>query len=181
LTHFFVHQRGQSGAGLLDEPKPGRVFRVAMTEYLNWADLKTIIISLITGVIGGLIVLGIARYWSNRSIRSLNRRIQETEAEKLLIENLAKSEKAVLIYGFQTLFVTLGIMSLVIGAHLLVLLEVLGDLRLALWVLLIVLWGLPALVFIYSAFTIKKVRDYPGSLELFENRIAKLKSKLPGK
>ena len=71
-----------------------------MTDYLNWADdLKTVIIGLITGIIGFFICVGIQRYWSNRSIKSMRRRIEQSEAYKANVNNLAKSDRALLIYG----------------------------------------------------------------------------------
>jgi hypothetical protein len=58
-----------------------------MTDYyLDWADLK----SLIVGIIGSFIVLVIAHYWSKHSIKSMKRRIEKEEAYKANVNNLAK-------------------------------------------------------------------------------------------
>src|SRR5690242_1132638 len=81
---------------------------------LDLNDLKTVILSLTTGITGGLIVLGIARYWSNRSIKNMKRRIEATEAQKTQINNLAKSDRALLLYGFGNLFVLLVFLSVAI-------------------------------------------------------------------
>ena len=80
---------------ILTNKKQTEYFRVTMTDYLNWADLK----SLFIGIIGGFSVLGIARFWSNYSIKSMKRRIEQNEAYKENVNNLAKSDRALLITG----------------------------------------------------------------------------------
>ncbi len=46
--------------------------------------------ALIIGVVGYFLSLAIHRYWSNWSVKSLNRRIQQAEAQKLLVEGSCK-------------------------------------------------------------------------------------------
>jgi hypothetical protein len=72
-----------------------------MTSYFGFNDLKTFIFGIISGVITFFICLAIQRYWSNRSIKSLKRRIEEKEAYKARLDNLARSDRALLITAFQ--------------------------------------------------------------------------------
>jgi hypothetical protein len=60
-----------------------------MTNYLDWADLKSVII----GILVFFICLGIERYWANRRVKSIRRRIEQTEAYKANINNLARSDE----------------------------------------------------------------------------------------
>ena len=75
-----------------------------MTDYFDYGDLKATIIGLITGIAGFFICLGIQRYWSNHTIQSIRRRIEESETEKVKLDNLAKSDRALIIHGFQGVF-----------------------------------------------------------------------------
>jgi hypothetical protein len=147
-----------------------------MTDYLSWTDLKTIIISLITGIIGGLIVLAIARYWSNHSIRSMRRRIEQTEAYKANVNNLAKSDRALLIYGFQGLFAILGLMNFLFVIQVIV--SVIRAGRLDDWEIAQLLWIFPGLAAIGVAMVLHDVREYPESIKNIEKKITKLKNKL---
>ena len=78
-----------------------------MSDYINFNDVKAVIINLVCGVA----VIVAYRYWSNRTITSLNRRIQQIEQQKKLVENLATSERAVLLFGFQAVFGLLAVMA----------------------------------------------------------------------
>jgi sterol desaturase/sphingolipid hydroxylase (fatty acid hydroxylase superfamily) len=151
-----------------------------MTDYVSWADLKTVIIGLSTGVVAFFICVAIQRYWSNRSIKSLRRRIQQAEGQKLLVEDLAKSERAVLLFGFQTVFGLFFAMAIISAASQLVLVSIVGGRDLDV-IIVTLLWGLPAIISFYAAHLIKKVHDYPASLEIFEKKITKLKNKLLGR
>lgn len=71
-----------------------------MIDYLNFNDLKAAIISILVF----FICLGIQRYWSNHIIKSVKRRIEQSEAYKANVNNLAMSDRALLIYGFQSIF-----------------------------------------------------------------------------
>ena len=150
-----------------------------MKDYLDWTDLKAALISILVF----FICLGIQRYWSNHTIKSLNRRIQHAEAQKLLVQNLAKSERAVFLFGFQTVFGLFFAMALTSAASQIVLLSfVVAGWDLDRWSLVLALiWDLPAIISFYAAHLIKKVDNYPGSLEIFEKRITKLKNKLLGR
>ena len=149
-----------------------------MTDYLDFKDLKATII----GIIVFFICLGIQRYWSNHTVKSLNRRIRHTEEHKLLVEDLAKSERAVLLFGFQTVFALFFAMALISAASQIVLLSfVVAGWDLDRWSLVLALmWGLLAIVSFYAAQLIKKVHDYPESLEIFEKKIERFRNKLRG-
>jgi len=148
--------------------------------YLGWADLKTIVISLLTGIIGGLIVLGINRYWSNRSIKSLNRRIRQAEAQKILVEDLAKSERAVLLIGFQYLFALMAFVCVSFVVQVLILSLRASGLDL-LDLAAILFWIIPTIISIYIASLMKNVSEHPKSLKIFETKIEKLRSNLRGR
>lgn len=151
-----------------------------MTDYLNWADLKTIIISLITGIIGGLIVLGIARYWSNHSIKSMKRRIEQNEAYKANVNNLAKSDRALLIYGLQGLFTVLGLMALIFFMQVAFAIVRAGRLD-ELDLVLMFLCLLAGIACVGVIVVFRDVSKYPESIDNIEKRITKLKNKLLGR
>jgi hypothetical protein len=133
-----------------------------MTEFLNFADLKTAIIGLITGIVGFFICLGLQRYWSNRSIRSMRRRIEQNEAYKAEVSSLAKSDRALLIYGFLGLFALLGLMSLVFLIQIIfavIRAGILDDLNM----MLIFLWFAAVAVCIGGNMVLRDVSQYPES------------------
>ena len=47
-------------------------------------------------------------------------------------------------------------------------------------IMIIIAWAIPLLASVYSGLVIKRVHDYPNSLETFDKRITKLKNKLLG-
>ena len=150
-----------------------------MTEYLNFADLKATIIGLITGIVGFFICLAIQRYWSNRRIKSMRRRIEQNEAYKAEVSSLAKSDRALLIYGFEGLFALLGLMSLVFLIQIIFAVRragMLDDLNMV----LIFLWFASGAVCIGGIMVLRDVNQYPESLERIEKKITKLKNKLLG-
>ena len=145
-----------------------------MTDYISWADLKTVIIRLITGIIGGLLVLGIQRYWSNRTIQSVKRRIEYAEAQKAQLESLAKSERAVILFGLGALFGVLGLMNFISAAQSLTFKDSPMDIVRAM------LWGIPGLLCFAFVYLLQQVEKYPDSIKRIEKRLEKLRSKLPG-
>ena len=152
-----------------------------MADYLNWDDLKTVIIGLITGVIGGLIVLGIARYWSNRSIKSMKRRIEQSEAYKANVNNLAKSDRALLIYGLQGLFAVLCLMACIFFMQVAFAIGRAGRLVDELDLVLMFLWLLAGIACVGVVMVLRDVSKYPESIDNIEKRITKLKNKLLGR
>jgi hypothetical protein len=149
-----------------------------MTDYLNFTDLKTILISLITAIVGFFICVGIQRYWTNHSIKSMRRRIEESEAHKTKLNNLAKSDRALLIFGFQGILVMVVIINIVVVVQVIFVGTIRAGRLNYLEIALVLLLLLPAIL---GAALIKMLRDvseYPGSIENIEKRITELKSKL---
>ena len=149
-----------------------------MTEYLSWDDLKTVIISLITGVMGFFICVGIQRYWSNRSIKSMRHRIEQNEAYKANVNNLAKSDRALLIYGLQGLFTILGLMALIFFMQIAIVRAGRSD---ELDMVLMFLWLLAGVACVGVILVLRDVSKYPESIDNIEKRITKLKSRLLGR
>ena len=143
-----------------------------MIDYLNFNDLK----SLIIGVVGGFLVLGFHRYYSNFTIKNVARRLKETEAQRAQLDNLAKSDRALLIKCFQGVFTIFGIICMTICMH--ILLSEPG-LTLGMFVL-VLLWFIPSVACIGIVYGLQQVADYPKSTKQFDARIAKLKEKLLG-
>jgi uncharacterized membrane protein YqjE len=152
-----------------------------MTDYLDWADFKTIVISLITGIIGFFICLGIQRYWSNHSIKSMKRRIEKEESYKANVNNLAKSDRALLIYGLQGLFTLLGLMALIFFMEIVFASIRAGRLGDELDMVLMFLWLLAGIVCVGVIVVLRDVKQYPESIDNIEKRITKLKNKLLGR
>jgi len=148
-----------------------------MTFDLN--DLKTAIIGLATGIIGGIIVIIIVwlfnRWWSNRNIKSLQRQLQEAEAYKVRLDNLARSDRALLIMGFQAIFALVIIICCTVFLYL-SLIEFPTQLFPTL--ILLLLLAIPAVVCVGVVKTLQDVREHPQSLERLEGKITDLKNKL---
>ena len=143
--------------------------------------IEPIVVGVISGILTSIICFAAVRYWSNRSIKRLTRRIQESEAEKIKLDNLAKSDRALIILGFQGVFAMIAILCMILALQTSFFMnpdpEVL-DLR-GLGQLL--LWFIPTLVCVAIIWTLQKVEDYPKSREKIDERIAKLRDKLFGK
>jgi H+/gluconate symporter-like permease len=152
-----------------------------MTDYLNWADLKTVIIGLITGIIGFFICVGIQRYWSNRSIKSMKRRIEQNEAYKANVNNLAKSDRALLIYGLQGLFAVLCLMACIFFMQVAFAIGRAGRLVDELDLVLMFLWLMVGIACVGVIVVLRDVSKYPESIDNIEKRITKLKNKLLGR
>jgi hypothetical protein len=144
-----------------------------MTNYFNFGDLK----SLLLGIIGGLLVLGIQRYWSNRSMKSLKRRIEEKEAYKARLDNLARSDRALLITGVQAVLAVLACICGIVVIQFLLLLRHIEFLNTLVFVLL---WLLPILLCMGIVKMLEDIQNHPQSLERIEKKTTKLKNKLLG-
>jgi hypothetical protein len=77
------------------------------------SDLRNFLISLAASVIAFYVVLGLNRYWSVRSLRSLEQQIADAETQVQRIESLRSSDRAVLVFGFRILFALFTLISLV--------------------------------------------------------------------
>ena len=115
----------------------------------------------------------------NRSAKSLKRRIEEAETQKALLDDLAKSERALLLFGFKSLFALLGLVSLIFALQTFFVSILRGRLD-PLDLILVLLWFIPAIISIYLADVVKKLGEYPGSAETIDKKIATLKRKLRG-
>jgi hypothetical protein len=145
-----------------------------MTDYLTFNDLKALII----GIIGGFTVLGIRAYFSNRSINSLKHRIEEKEAYKERLNNLARSDRALLITGLQAVLAVLACICGIVVIQFLLLFPQIGFVNTLVHVLL---WSLPILLCLGIAKMLQDIHDHPQSLEKIEKKITELKNKLLGK
>lgn len=65
-------------------------------EYFTLSDFK----SLIIGMIGSLLILAMNRIWLNFTAKGTLRRLKQNEAYRNKIDTLAKSDRALIIYGF---------------------------------------------------------------------------------
>ena len=144
-----------------------------MTFDLN--DLKNAIFTIVLF----FVCLGIQQYWSHRRIKSIRRRIEQTEAYKANVNNLAKSDRALLIYGFEGVFAVLGLISLVFLIQIIFAVIRVGKLN-DLDMVLILLWFAAGAVCIGVIMVLRDVSQYPESMEKIEKRITKLKNKLLG-
>lgn len=148
-----------------------------MTDYLNFNDLK----SLIIGIIGGFLVLAIHRYWSNRAIKAVARRLKETEVYKAKLDNLAKSDRALIIYGFQAVMLLTAFISVICALQTLLFLKPPGEMVDVRELVQVLLWLLLAVISIGIFLGFQRVADYPKSAQKLEERIEKLRNKLRGK
>jgi hypothetical protein len=147
---------------------------------LGFADLKTIIISLITGIGAYFLSLAIHRYWSNRSIKSMRRRIEENEAYKANLNNLAKSDRALLIRGFEGVFALLCLMNVLFALQPMLVHLYEGSPLNVMELAVIFLWLLGAIVSIGLLNLMRDVSEYPTSTERIDKIISKLKAKFLG-
>ena len=109
------------------------------------------------------------------SVRELNQQIKRAEGEMAQLDNYAKSEKAILVLGFKSLFALLAIVSLM--AVMLIAIQPAPDLLMVLTILTLVV---VAAISVVLAGLLQQVSEYPKSRERIEKKIAKLKRKLPG-
>jgi len=73
------------------------------------SDLRALVIGVFGSVIAWFVCGALKRYWSYRTVRSIQKNIKLLENEKLLIENLAQSDRSVLLHSFRTLFWVIAI------------------------------------------------------------------------
>jgi hypothetical protein len=111
----------------------------------------------------------------------MKRRIEQNEAYKENVNNLAKSDRALLIYGLQGLFTLLGLMALTFFMQIVFANVRAGRLGDEWDMLLMFLWLLPGIVCVGVIVVLRDVRQYPESIDNIEKRITKLKSKVLGR
>jgi len=109
---------------------------------------------------------------------TLKRKIDETEAYKARLNNLARSDRALLIMGFQAI---LGIVIILCCIVVLQIALLMGETRILLTLMSILLWSIPIMVCIALAKTLQDVRDHPQAQERLERKLTELKNKLLGR
>ncbi len=147
---------------------------------IGLADLKTVLISLVTGVVAFFLCVAIQRYWSNYSIKSMKRRIAVAEAEKATLDELAKSDRAIVVFGFQSIFALFALICIVFVIQTILLSPGQGDVSNIAALTIVLVWIMLILVSLSLALLIQKVGKYPKSSSKIEDKITRLKSKLLG-
>jgi hypothetical protein len=117
------------------------------------------------------------RYWSYRSVKSIQRQLKGIEIQKTLTENFAKSEHFTLLFCFGLLFLLMAIVSLAFiipGLSTIVeekKLNPLNTIKMVIWI------SFCGISFAASQL-LKKVEKYPESMEGFDKKTTKLMAKL---
>jgi uncharacterized membrane protein YbhN (UPF0104 family) len=132
-----------------------------MTDYLDFSDLKAFLI----GLLGSATWYLLYRAWSNHSVKSIARRIKESEAEKIKLDNLAKSDRALIIHGFQAVFAILALLFIILGFHPILATKELHDLLNGREILQLGIWLIASLLCIGVVMTFQQIADYPKSME----------------
>jgi hypothetical protein len=148
-----------------------------MTDYLDFSDLKAFLI----GLLGSATWYLLYRAWSNHSVKSIARRIKESEAEKIKLDNLAKSDRALIIYGFQAVFAILALLFIILGFHPILATKELHDLLNGREILQLGIWLIACLLCIGVVMTFQQIADYPKSMEKIDEKITKLREKISPK
>jgi len=144
-----------------------------MNAYFDYGDVKALII----GVIGGLLVIAIQRYWSDRSLKSLQRRIERAESQKRNLDFLWENEAYTLLRGFNFLFQWMVLVSAIVAAD--VALRILDPSMPKLRAIIMVfLWGVAGGSALYLRMAFGKLVNYPISSKKLEEKIARLKEVL---
>jgi hypothetical protein len=106
------------------------------------------------------------------------RRLKDYEAEKMKLDNLSKSDRALIIHGFQSVFVVFTLLFVILGIQLIVATKGLDDSLTGREILQLAIWLIAALLCIAATKSFQKIADHPKSLEKIDERIAKLKDRL---
>jgi H+/gluconate symporter-like permease len=142
------------------------------------ADLRSLVIGVISGVISGIITVLVFRYWAHRTIKSMKRRLAYAEAHRAQLDELAKSDRSVLLAGLTALFLLLGLFGLAVIVSILVLIkdEGLSPERL----LSLAIWILPVLASFGVALLFKQLKEYPETIQKIDKKISEIRRKLTG-
>jgi len=143
--------------------------------------------AIILGVISGLLVIGVShvarRYWTHRTIKSMERRLKYAEARKARLDDLTKSDRSIVLFAFRSLFLLTGVASFTVVASLTV--SIFED---GFWAARIsaaristaLYWAIFTVIALYFAWLFKQLHEYPGSVRSIDKTIAELKRKLTG-
>jgi uncharacterized membrane protein YbhN (UPF0104 family) len=148
-------------------------------DYVTATDLKAVVI----GVISSVIVIAVERvarwYWMRRTLKGMQRRLKYAEAKKAQLDDLASSDRSILILGFSGLF----------GLTFIVAISVVGYTVLSVpehgfsptWLLVAAVALMTALASLSIFIVFNQLREYPGSVQRFEKTISEIRRKLTGK
>jgi hypothetical protein len=139
-------------------------------------NLGAIVRTIILGIVMIFITKTVNRYLSYRSVKSIQRRIRYAEAEKSTLDNLATSDRSLLLFSFRFIF---GILSLVSTAFIapVLLAFVQGDPD-PRQLFIILIWFVVGITAGYAANTLKKLDGSPASIESINQKIDSLKMRL---
>jgi hypothetical protein len=134
------------------------------------------IIGVFSSLVATFIGMGIIRYWGYRRVKSIERRIKEIESRKKTIDDLATSDRSLILLSLLILFLMIMIGSLAFGIYLFTFIQY-KNTKFGNDVLSV------AMIFIFfvSAFYIKiliMVDKHQVSIESFNKNLASLKEKL---
>jgi hypothetical protein len=145
-----------------------------LSELLNpGAIVRTIIL----GVLMIFITKVINRYLSYRSVKSIQRKIKEVEARKAMTEDLATSERFVMLFSFKVLFTLLALASLAYLIPPLISFIVQGN-KSFINILVGLLWTSVFGVSVIMSWYLDKAENYPKSMANFDKQITNLRTKL---
>lgn len=143
-------------------------------EMLTWYwFLSVVVVGLFLNVASAYLKPALDAFFGFLSARSLNQQIKRAEAEMAQLDRYAKSDKAILIVGFKSIFVLLALVSL-----LFIFLTTIPPAHELFRILTIFVWLVVAAISITLADLFQKVSEYPKSREKIEKRIEELKKKL---
>jgi hypothetical protein len=145
-----------------------------LSELLN---LGAIVRTLILAVVGFYLVKRVDRYWSYRSAKSIQRRIKEVEARRAMTEDLATSERFVMLFSFKVLFTLLALASLTYLIPVLISFVVQGN-KSFINILVGLLWTSVFGVSVIMSWYLDRAENYPKSMENFDKQITNLRTKL---
>jgi hypothetical protein len=137
------------------------------------------------GVIGGVVVLAIQRLWLIYSVKGAARRLREAEAYTSHLDNLAKSDRALIVHGFAAIFFLLGMICLLFGVGVSRSFHAESDVFV--WAIdlrelvFVLLWVLVAPLCFGVGLNFHRLADYPKTAEKLDKRIAKLRDRLSRK
>jgi NADH:ubiquinone oxidoreductase subunit 3 (subunit A) len=136
------------------------------------------LISLGIGIAGYFLSLLIHRLWARISVTEAQRRLKDYETEKQRLDNLSKSDRALIIHGFQAVFAVFALLFVIFGFQTILATMLLEDPISGRELLQLAIWVIAALLCVGAATSFKNIAEYPKSLEKIEAKITKLREKL---
>ena len=143
--------------------------------------IEPIAVGILSGILTTVICYLAGRYWSNRSIKSLERKIQEQEAYKAHLALSAQSEKATVLRALQMLIALVSFLYVTLITQTVLIITSRTDPLSLHDVTYIFVVLLPAALGFGTARWLHDVEKYPSSSERLDKRITNLKEKLTGR